>query len=131
MFIRAGGDLLKGAQSGISLNRTFVLLEDGIVDLDGGAGGLVWTAPEGGNFEDLALWSESPLQHELGGQSGNSLTGTFFTPSADPFLLSGQSGQFQTSAQFLTRRLEVGGQGEVRMKPDPDRQTLIPIREVR
>lgn len=131
VFIRSGGDLKKGAQSGIALHHTFVLLEDGVVDLVGGDGGLVWTAPLTGDFEDLALWSESSAQHELGGQSGNSLTGTFFTPLADPFLLTGQSGQFQTSAQFLTRRLEVGGQGEVRMEPNPDRQTLIPIREVR
>jgi hypothetical protein len=28
-------------------------------------------------------------------------------------------------------RLEIKGLGEVKMHPDPDRQTLIPIREVR
>lgn len=131
VYVRAGGDLLKGAQSAITLNRTFVLLDDGIVDLVGGDGGLTWTAPTGGDFEDLALWSESNLAHQIGGQAGNTLTGTFFTPMADPFSLTGQSGQFQTDAQFLSRRLEVKGQGEVLMKPDPDRQTLIPIREVR
>lgn len=131
MYVRSGGDLAKVAQAGITLNRTFVLLEDGIIDLVGGAVGVNWTAPLSGDFEDLALWSESSLQHELGGQSGNDLTGTFFTPQAEPFVLTGQSGQFQTSAQFLTRRLEVKSQGEVRMEPDPDRQTLIPIREVR
>ena len=126
-----GGDLLKGAQSSITMNRTFVYLADGVVDLVGGSGGLAWSAPTGGDFEDLALWSESSAQHEIGGQAGNTLTGTFFTPLADPFSLTGQAGQFQTDAQFLSRRLEVKGQGEVLMKPDPDRQTLIPIREVR
>ncbi|NND04380.1 MAG: hypothetical protein HKN91_16510 [Acidimicrobiia bacterium] len=131
LFVRAGGSLTKGAQSSITLNRTFVYLADGNVDLVGGVGGLNWSAPTGGVFEDLSLWSESPVQHEIGGQAGNTLTGTFFTPLADPFSLTGQSGQFQTDAQFLTRRLEVKGQGEVLMKPDPDRQTLIPIREVR
>ena len=84
-----------------------------------------------GNFEDLALWSESPLEHRIGGQAGNTLTGTFFVPFSDPFVLTGQAGQFQTDAQFVTRRLEVTGQGEVKMHPDPDRSTLIPIREVR
>jgi hypothetical protein len=131
VYVRSGGSILKGAQSSISLTQTMVYLEDGIVDLVGGSGGLFWNAPLAGNFEDLALWSESSLQHEIGGQAGNTLTGTFFTPMADPFSLTGQGGQFQTDAQFLTRRLEVKGQGEVRMKPDPDRQTLIPIREVR
>ena len=53
------------------------------------------------------------------------------TPDRFPVFSTGQGGQFQTDAQFLSRRLEVKGLGEVRMKPDPDRQTLIPIREVR
>lgn len=130
VYVRSG-NLIKGAQSSITLNRTFVYLEDGVLDMVGGTGGLTWTAPLGGNFEDLALWSESPDSHQIGGQAGNTLTGTFFTPNANPFTLTGQAGQFQTDAQFLTRRLEIKGQGEVKMEPDPDRQTLIPIREVR
>jgi hypothetical protein len=135
VFVRgtpaANGDLLKGAQTIISMEQTFVLLQYGVVDMGGGAKPLTWTAPLAGNFEDLALWSESPLQHEIGGQSNNELTGTFFTPLSDPFKLTGQGGQFQTDAQFITRRLEIGGQGEVLMHPDPDRSTPIPIREVR
>lgn len=130
VYVRSG-DLLKGAQSSISLNRTFVYLENGVLNMVGGTGGLLWTAPESGPFEDLALWSESTSPHQIGGQAGNTLTGTFFTPLASPFVLTGQGGQFQTSAQFLTRRLELKGQGEIRMHPDPTRQTLIPIREVR
>lgn len=54
-MIRAGGDLLKVAQSSIDVERTFVYLLDGKVDLVGGVGGLVWSAPTGGNFEDLAV----------------------------------------------------------------------------
>ena len=132
IFIRSG-DLKKGAQSSIFLNQTMVFLQDGRIDIGAGAGGLTWTAPllPTSNFEDLALWSESRLQHQLGGQATNILTGTFFTPFSDPFVLTGQSGQFQTDAQFITRRLEVKGQGEVRMHPDPDRSTPIPIKEVR
>jgi hypothetical protein len=130
IFIR-NGDLKKGAQTSIFLQQTMVFLQNGRIDIGAGAGGLTWIAPLNGNFEDLALWSEAPLQHQIGGQAGNTLTGTFFTPFADPFSLTGQSGQFQTDAQFVTRRLEVKGQGEVKMHPDPDRSTLIPIREVR
>jgi hypothetical protein len=124
------GDLKKVAQASIYLTRTFVLLQDGVIDLVGGAGGLVWTAPTEGVFEDLALWSESSSPHELGGQAGNTLTGTFFTPYADPFTLKGQGGQLQTDAQFLTRKLTVDGLSEVLMKPDPETSTLIPIRGV-
>ncbi len=130
VYVRSG-NLLKGAQSSITFNQTFVYLADGRLDMTGGSGGLIWTAPVAGNFEDLALWSESPDPHQIGGQAGNELTGTFFTPFASPFSLTGQGGQFQTDAQFLTRQLEIKGQGEIRMEPNADRQTLIPIREVR
>ena len=132
VFIR-NGDLKKGAQSSIFLRQAMVFLQNGRIDIGAGAGGLIWTAPllPMSNFEDLALWSESPLQHDIGGQATNTLTGTFFTPFASPFKLTGQAGQFQTDAQFITRRLEVGGQGEVKMHPDPDRSTPIPIRQIR
>jgi hypothetical protein len=130
IFIR-DGDLIKFAQSSIFLNQTMVFLQDGRINIGAGSGGLTWTAPLAGNFEDLALWAEARLQYELGGQATNTLTGTFFTPFADPFGLTGQSGQFQTDAQFITRRLEIKGQGEVKMHPDPDRSTPIPIREVK
>lgn len=134
VFVRkegSNGTILKNAQSTLVLERTFVYLADGAVDLRGGDGGLTWTAPVSGTWEDLALWSEGRIPHEIGGQAGNTLTGTFFTPYAEPFSLTGQGGQFQTEAQFITRRLEVKGQGEVKMKPDPDSSTLIPIRAVR
>lgn len=126
------GDLIKGAQTTLRMDRTFVYLHTGVIDLGGGAGAdtLRWVAPEAGNFEDLALWAEAPAVFQIGGQSGNTLTGTFFTPFGNPFTLTGQGGQFQTNAQFLTRRLEVKGQGVVKMVPDPDRSTRIPIRGV-
>lgn len=131
VYLRGNGNLTKTAQSSITLSQTMVYMEGGYLDLVGGAGGLTWTAPLGGSFEDLALWAEADDEFEIGGQAGNTLTGTFFTPLSNPFILAGQAGQFQTSAQFLTRRLDVGGQGEVLMHPDPDRQTPIPTLAVR
>ena len=131
MYIRNDGYLFKRAQTSISLEHVMVFMEEGRIDLVGGDGGLVWTAPDGGVFDDLALWAEAELEFQIGGQAGNVLSGTFFTPYSNPFAFTGQGGQFQTDAQFLTRKLEVKGQGELRMRPDPDRQTLIPIRAVR
>ncbi|HUP17288.1 MAG TPA: hypothetical protein VM848_14705 [Acidimicrobiia bacterium] len=131
VYLRSG-DLQKGAQSSLTMERIFVYLESGRVNLGGGAGidSMQWIAPLDGKFEDLALWAEAPLQFEIGGQAGNTLEGTFFTPFADPFRLSGQGDQLQAAAQFLTRRLEVSGQGQVFMTPDPDRSTRLPIRGV-
>jgi hypothetical protein len=131
VYLRSG-DLVKGGQSTLTMTQTFVYMENGRVNLGGGAGAdsLIWTAPLEGNFEDLALWAEAELQFDIGGQAGNTLEGTFFTPRADPFSFTGQGGQFQTAAQFLTRRLEVKGQGELKMIPDPDRSTRLPIRGV-
>lgn len=140
VFIRAG-DFIKDAQSTISLEYVMVYLADGRVDFNGGSGGLTWIAPDlapgdppvtfQDHFEDLALWSESPERHHIGGQAGNDLEGTFFTPYAEPFELTGQGAQFQTEAQFITRKLELSGQAEVRMFPNPDRFTPIPLRDIR
>ncbi len=137
VFLREG-DFIKDAQASVSMEYTFVYLGDGRVDFNGGSGGMEWTAPDnlgsdtwGPHFDDLALWSESSERHHIGGQAGNKLEGTFFTPFALPFELSGQGSQFQTEAQFLTRKLELSGQAMVQMSPDPDRVNPIPIREIR
>jgi hypothetical protein len=137
MYIR-DGEFEKDAQATIVMEHVFVYLADGRIDFNGGSGGLDWSAPDGQGgdpwgplFDDLALWSESTDRHHIGGQAGNTLEGTFFTPYASPFELAGQGTQFQTKAQFLTRQLELSGQAEVQMSPNPDRVTLIPIREIR
>ncbi len=140
MYLR-DGDFIKDAQSTVILTHVMVYLANGRVDFNGGDGGLTWTAPDlpsgtapatfQDHFDDLALWSESSERHHIGGQAGNDLEGTFFTPYAEPFELSGQGSQFQTEAQFVTRKLEVSGQAEVRMYPNPDRFTPIPLREIR
>lgn len=138
------GIILKRAQSTLILNQTFVYLNDGAVDIRAGSStppatceedqtlvtGICWSAPQDGDFEDLALWSEANLAHQIGGQGGNNLTGTFFTPGAEPFSLDGQGSQLQFRAQFITRRLEVKGQAVVEMTPDPERTTPIPVRAV-
>jgi hypothetical protein len=136
------GNLIKDAQSSISLEHTMVYLTSGRIDFNGGDGGLVWTAPLvdkdkdpvtytfQDHFKNLALWSESSEPHHIGGQAGNVLEGTFFTPYADPFELSGQGSQVQFEAQFITRKLELSGQAIVEMEPNPDRTIEQPLREI-
>lgn len=123
-YVRTG-NLTKDAQASITLRRTMMYLHAGIISLGAGSGGLTWVAPTAGSFEDLALWSESPATHDLGGQTTLSIEGIFFTPNASPFRFTGQGAQYQAKAQFITYRLEVAGQGTLVMAPDPDRIAAV------
>ncbi len=104
------------------------------ISFNGGAGAADWTAPNqlstsptpaemayGGNpFEDLALWTESSGASDIKGQGTNSTQGVFFLPNA-PFTFQGQGTQVQPlNAQFLTRTMDVSGQGSLVMRPNPD-----------
>lgn len=130
LFIRSG-NLSKTAQAAMTFRRTMVYLGNGIIDLGGGTGTLIWTAPTGGDLEDLALWSESAVEHKMGGQATIDVEGVFFMPNAIPFTFAGQGGQTQANAQFIARRLSASGQGKLIMQPDPDRVVPILIRGVR
>jgi hypothetical protein len=120
VYLRSGS-LTKDAQASLTMRRTMVYLANGVIGLGGGSGSLVWIAPTEGTFRNLALWSESPVQHLLGGQSNLAAEGVFFMPNATPFVFAGQGGQNTTQAQFITNRLEVSGQGTLVIQPNPDR----------
>jgi hypothetical protein len=126
-----GGIFSKNAQSCLSMNHTMVYINTGSIAFGAGSGAITWTAPLAGNFQNLAMWSESSSQHQLGGQAYLNLEGCFFAPNAYPFLLSGQGTQFQTKAQFITYRLYIDGQGQVIMTADPTRSVPIPLEGVR
>ena len=128
-FFRGGG-IVKNAQGSFRAPRTFVYLTNGVVNLGAGSGPVYWTAPFGGSFEDLALWSESSSTHSIGGQANLTLDGVFFMPNAQ-FNFTGQGQQYQVNAQFISLRLDMSGQGILRMQPDPDRVVLIPLFGVR
>jgi hypothetical protein len=121
------GDVTKDAQASLIMERTFVYINGGRIIMGAGTGTLRWVAPISGNFEDLALWSESAAQHDLGGQATLRIEGVFFTPNSDPFTYTGQSTQEQrVNAQFVTRRMDVGGQGTLRLQPTADRVAVLP-----
>jgi hypothetical protein len=122
-----GGDIEQNDAS-VTLQNTFVYLQDGVFTAGGNSGPILWIAPDDDNFrfDDLALWSESSNTHRIGGQGNLELEGTFFMPNAQ-FIYSGQGAQQQARAQFISLKLEFGGQGNLVMKPDPERTTAVSI----
>ena len=119
VYLRSGS-LNKDAQAALTIKRGMVYLANGVINLGAGSGLLSWAAPTDGNFKNLALWSESSAQHTLGGQSNLQAQGVFFMPNATPFVFAGQGGQNTAQAQFITFRLEVSGQGELVLQPNPE-----------
>jgi hypothetical protein len=88
--------------------------------MSGGTGSLTWIAPDSGDFDDLALWSDSPLLHEWAGQANLVMEGVFFSPCAQAEY-AGTSGQNQTKAQWIAYRLHARGHGVLAIRPDVDR----------
>ena len=100
------------------------------VSIGGGDGSITWTAPSTGPFEDLALWSDSPLDGAFGGQSNLVMDGAFFMPLAK-LTYTGQ-GDNDVTAQFIARKLLAKGQGFVKLTPTrgikvPPRSTVVSL----
>jgi hypothetical protein len=122
-----GGNIEQNDAS-VTFQNTFVYLQDGVFTAGGNSGPIRWIAPDDDNFpfDALALWSESSNEHRIGGQGNLDLEGTFFMPNAK-FTYGGQGFQQQAKAQFVARKLEFAGQGQLLMEPDPERITKVSI----
>ena len=114
----------------------------------GGGGFMEWTAPnivsttatstDWNALEDLTFWTEasgtvsgSTTNSKIGGGGQMYISGVFFLPNANPFVISG--GSFQANganAQFIVRRLSANGQGTLTMRPNPNDAVTIPPRAV-
>lgn len=71
-------------------------------------------------LEDLALWTESAPLSNIGGAGEVFLTGVFFLPNAT-FRFTGQAIQeIVRNAQFVSRKLDMAGQGSLNLRPDPN-----------
>jgi hypothetical protein len=104
---------------------------NGYVDVNAG-GAMDWTAPnrlpttpalpvDWDQLEDLALWTEASHVSSIGGGASMDITGVFFLPNANPFIISGHGNQtIAANAQFVARKLQVQGQGTLYMRPDPN-----------
>lgn len=120
VFFR-GGRLSKGGQGSIAFNNAMVYMAKGSdIKLTGGSGALIWTAPFGGRFDALALWTDSTAEQSWAGQATLDLEGVFFMPRAKASY-SGTGSQIQTNAQWIAWRLEVGGGAVLSIAPSVGR----------
>jgi len=120
------GEVGKSGQGSLILYDTAVYFsETSGLSMTGGAGALIWDAPTSGNFEDLAMWSESTASNQLSGQATLELEGVFFAPWAN-LTYQGNGSQQQAEAQFIARSLSVTGQGVLVVQPSFSRSVLFP-----
>lgn len=111
------GTLLKSGDASLTINYTAVYLsKTSRVAMAGGLGTLTWIAPDSGRFDDLALWSDSPIKHDWAGQANLAMEGVFFMPWALAEY-AGTGGQNQTEAQWVASRLVARGQGQLVVAP--------------
>lgn len=122
-----GGNMQKAGQATFVAHNAMVYIAptSQLAMAGGSTGTLIWTSPKSGDFAHLALWSDSPMQHNLAGQAYLDLEGVFFTPLAT-VEYSGNGVQHQIEAQFVTRKLRVRGQGVLIVRPSYESAVLIP-----
>ena len=105
----------------------------------GGGGFMEWTAPnltssvatqtDWNALEDLTLWTETSgttntsNANKIGGGGQMYISGVFFLPNANPFIISGGGLQNNgANAQFIARRLEANGNGTALHEAERQRQ---------
>jgi hypothetical protein len=111
------------------MNNTFLYAsKDAHIEMAGGDGALTWVAPNQGDFDDLALWGDSPTTHLWAGQAALTLEGVFFTPFAQAEY-AGTSGQNQVKAQFIAHSLHARGQGTLVVSPQYGRAVQFQLNQ--
>jgi hypothetical protein len=125
VYLRDGVVSKSGQGSLILYDTTAYFSESSLLSMTGGTGALIWTAPTTGDFEDLAMWSESADSNDLAGQASLELEGVFFAPWAN-ITYRGNGAQQQAEAQFIARSLSVTGQGLLIVQPSFSRSVLFP-----
>lgn len=121
------GRLSKAGQGSLVLHHTmFYLSATSDIKMTGGAGDVIWSGAVSGDFEDLAMWAETTGDIDFAGSSGLDLEGVFFAPWAT-IGYQGSGSQVQVAAQFISRALDVGGNGILVVRPNFDRAVLFPF----
>lgn len=131
VYLRSG-NLVKAETGTVHLSRTVVHLSGNASSAGTGqltmpanqtatVTGLTWTPPSvsSGDFEDLALWSESGAASMLGAQTSTVTNGLFFAPNATLTLSSRSGGPTTFGGQLVARRIAVDGTTPLRVVTDP------------
>jgi hypothetical protein len=110
----------------------------------GGGGLMEWSAPnlvstaatqtDWNALEDLTFWTETSgtvsgttSLNTIGGGGQMYVSGVFFLPNANPFIIGGGGLQNNgANAQFITRRLTSNGSGTLFLKPNVNDSIPIP-----
>ena len=124
VMMRGGAGITKDARGSLRLydaalfiNRTADTGTGRAIALSGGDGALQWYAPRSGPFDVLAMWSDSPLLHDMGGSAELAMEGVYFAPVAR-LTFRGNGGQYQVAAQLITEKLSVTGGGTLQVVPN-------------
>jgi hypothetical protein len=126
VFFRSTGAISMTGGS-LTINHATVHMSDHHnTDISITGGDISWSAPTTGVFQDLALWYESTQDVKFAGGGALDLDGVFFAPVAE-IGYQGNGGQSQVSAQFVSRRLRVGGNGTLVVRPSWERAVLFPF----
>lgn len=125
VYMRDGLLRKAGTASFVAHNSMVYMAPTSQLQMEGGAGSLIWSSPSTGDFTNLALWSEAPSVHDLAGNAFLDLEGVFFTPLAT-MVYRGNGVQLQVEAQFVSRKLHVVGQGVLIVRPHFESVVLIP-----
>ena len=110
LLSKSGGATLRIHNSVTYLSATSV------VSISGGNGLFEWSGATGGDFKNLALWSDSASDLSLGGNASFSIKGVIFAPLARIVYIGGGS-QIQIEAQFIARALRTQGNGVLVLEP--------------
>lgn len=95
----------------------------------GNGGQFTMTAPDGGDFRDLALWANSGVI-ELEGQSQLAILGVVYAPVAQLRMKDVPAGS-NLQVQAVVDRILVEGPSVVDLRPDPARSVVTSLRATR
>jgi hypothetical protein len=123
-FMRNGDLRLTGGA--LETDHTMIYQESGYFSIAGGSPP-IWSAPTDGPFSGLAVWSElASNKFKINGGASMQLEGTFFTPEANTFSISGGAPVVPQQAQFVSYRLSVSGGASLTLSPNPTNSVTLP-----
>jgi hypothetical protein len=136
LYLQGAGSLAKADKGDVVLSRTFVYTGGGTVTApvadQFGTSRLTWTAPLGGDFEDLLLWTDAVGGTvSVGEQQTMSVEGTIAAPVGTVALSAKPGGGTTQPLQVVARFVRLDARGTVTLTPGPGRATGLVTRLVK